>query len=129
MTIAELKDWWAVIAGAGGVLAVVLVLWLSTKFVPRTEFARWREHYEREMRIVADRLNRGEAHFARIEALLQPLSGMVNDVHQLRVENETTRGTVATLAAVVDGVRELVGRAEATVVRHEQLFAEAARRE
>ncbi|GAB4184174.1 MAG: hypothetical protein OHK0024_24280 [Thalassobaculales bacterium] len=125
-----LRDYAPLVLVAFNVLLLPLWAWgtwsLGQRFVTRGDAAAVAASAAEVMARLRDDVSGIARRVDHVEAAILHLPTQDN-IHQLSVQMTRVEGAVATLAARLEGMGELLDRVERTVARHEAIFSDAAR--
>ena len=107
MTSEWILAWWPVMSAVFGSLLAGLGVWIAwsahKQFVTHDQFVAFREDHETEHDEVTERLARGEARFAQLEATLADLPTK-NDIADLKIQMERLAGDIRVVTAILQRV-------------------------
>lgn len=119
---------WNAVSAITGVLQILGALVLAAIFWRmKGEFASKKET-ERERESVRERLDNHGTRLTRLETSIDNLP-TGKDLHALGTSMERLSGEIRVAVERVSGVKEDLGRMEKTLMRHEDILSEAARRQ
>lgn len=121
MTLDMLAKVWPFAFGIGGVVVAALLWRMRGEFATKGDLAAARD----EIGKLGDHIDGVDTRVKGMERDMQHLPTK-EDIHNLHIEVTKMRGELGEMRAESRGMRDIMARAEAVLLRHEDIIASAA---
>ena len=109
-----------------GAVGTVALAYLSTKFVPKSDFAAFKEETEKRFSAGRDKMAELTTLFTRIDAALQNLPKK-DDMHELALAIKGLDGNLLAMRTETKAQGDEIDQLRATLTRHEDILSQGGR--